>query len=181
MKIYLFLSIVLLAGCNSINQPNGAISSDSYQYSNTKFGYDITIPKTATGKNTPEDSYAGFGTYSRLKNDPRPEDLQIKILAGNELPKNSPCSPSLTGATETTPLLHANGKAEWGRANWKELQKQEGYIPPFNTENIKCGGGTNDYAFCSQKDGKTVVICIKQQRDNPELAKQIFDSFKWTK
>jgi hypothetical protein len=37
------------------------------------------------------------------------------------------------------------------------------------------------YAMCSEKDGKTVVICISQMKDDPEMAKQIFETFRWTK
>ncbi len=35
------------------------------------------------------------------------------------------------------------------------------------------------YAFCSQKDSKTVVICFSQMTDNPELAEEIFKTFRW--
>jgi hypothetical protein len=36
------------------------------------------------------------------------------------------------------------------------------------------------YAMCSEKDGKTVVICISQMKDDPEMAKDIFETFRWT-
>jgi hypothetical protein len=36
------------------------------------------------------------------------------------------------------------------------------------------------YALCSGKDGKTVVICISQVTDNPDLARRIFETFRWT-
>ncbi len=35
------------------------------------------------------------------------------------------------------------------------------------------------YAFCSQKNGKTVLICISQMTDNPGLAEEIFRTFRW--
>lgn len=37
------------------------------------------------------------------------------------------------------------------------------------------------YALCAHKDTKNVFICISQVKDNPDIAKQIFDSFAWTK
>ena len=43
--------------------------------------------------------------------------------------------------------------------------------------NLLAKGG---YAFCSEHAGKQVTICISQQTDNPKLANEIFDSFKWT-
>ncbi|MFA7682014.1 MAG: S-layer homology domain-containing protein [Candidatus Peribacteraceae bacterium] len=36
------------------------------------------------------------------------------------------------------------------------------------------------YAFCSQKDDKVVFICLEQQKNNLELAEQIFSTFRWT-
>jgi hypothetical protein len=35
------------------------------------------------------------------------------------------------------------------------------------------------YALCSEKDGKTVVICISQMQDDPKLAQEIFETFRW--
>jgi len=37
----------------------------------------------------------------------------------------------------------------------------------------------NSYAFCSERDSKQVVICISQVTDNPELAEEIFKTFRW--
>ncbi|MDD4319841.1 MAG: hypothetical protein PHW10_05990 [Candidatus Peribacteraceae bacterium] len=48
----------------------------------------------------------------------------------------------------------------------------EPYCRPFD-------GGAG-YALCSEKDGKTVLICVTQVIDNPDLAKQIFETFRWT-
>jgi len=36
------------------------------------------------------------------------------------------------------------------------------------------------YIFCSEKNGRKVAICIFQITDNPELAEQIFRTFRWT-
>lgn len=38
----------------------------------------------------------------------------------------------------------------------------------------------NTYAFCAEKDGKAVAICIQQMTDDEAMAKQIFESFRWT-
>lgn len=39
---------------------------------------------------------------------------------------------------------------------------------------------TSAYAFCAEKDGKAVAICIQQMTDDEALAKEIFESFRWT-
>ena len=36
------------------------------------------------------------------------------------------------------------------------------------------------YAFCAEKNGKAVAICIQQMTDDEAMAKQIFESFRWT-
>jgi hypothetical protein len=105
----------------------------------------------------------------------KPEDISIIADKPSDL-----CSIAITGASKMTELTGINGKAEWGKADLQELEKQEGYIAPFNTENVKCGGAPHVYALCSRKNDRTVVICINQQQDNPELAKQIFETFRWT-
>ncbi len=62
----------------------------------------------------------------------------------------------------------------------------EGWEPRSDESALLChGGGTppveSVYTFCSQENGKTVVLCINQMKDDPEMAKQIFESFRWTK
>jgi hypothetical protein len=41
-------------------------------------------------------------------------------------------------------------------------------------------GINSAYALCSEKNGKTIVICVSQVTDNPDFAKQIFETFRWT-
>jgi hypothetical protein len=99
---------------------------------------------------------------------------------------SSPCSPSLTGASQTEQLKTANGKAEWGRVNYRDGYGSEGWTYPYDPKNILCKiQGTPPpaqvYALCSEKDDKTVVICISQMKDNPQQAKEIFETFRWTK
>jgi hypothetical protein len=36
------------------------------------------------------------------------------------------------------------------------------------------------YAFCAEKDGRAVAICIQQMTDDEQQAKEIFESFRWT-
>ena len=79
------------------------------------------------------------------------------------------------------PLAIVGGeKTQWGRSDLNDLMEQEGYTPSYETGNVKCGGAPNVYAFCSERAGKTIVICINQTTDNPTLAEEIFKTFKWT-
>jgi len=38
---------------------------------------------------------------------------------------------------------------------------------------------TASYILCSEKDGKQAVICVTQVTDNPNLAEEIFSTFRW--
>ncbi len=93
-----------------------------------------------------------------------------------------PCSTSLTGASALTLLSLSKGRAEWGRVDHFENEK----MGEFETEEQKpiCRPPTNEgaagYALCSEHNGKTVVICINQMKDDPAMAKQIFETFRWT-
>ncbi|MFA6039392.1 MAG: hypothetical protein WCV62_05590 [Candidatus Peribacteraceae bacterium] len=46
-------------------------------------------------------------------------------------------------------------------------------MPINNSTNIA-------YAFCTEKEGKQAVICLTQVTDNPQLAEEIFKTFRWT-
>jgi hypothetical protein len=122
----------------------------------------------------------------------RPPDKPI-FMTGMSIerqPSGTPCSPSLTGTSQTEPLASANGKAEWGKVVL--LNAYDAYIDAICRPSTagctqreifegscKTTGGA--YALCSEKDGKTVVICISQMTDNPKQAKEIFETFRWTR
>jgi hypothetical protein len=55
---------------------------------------------------------------------------------------------------------------------------QEGWEYPYPPEGVLCKGAK--YALCADKGDKTVVICISQMKEDPEMAKEIFESFRWT-
>lgn len=89
------------------------------------------------------------------------------------------CSPSLTGASQMQALSNANGQVQWGKVDLSDLMGQEGYMPSYDTDNVKCGTTANAYALCAERDGRTVVICINQVADNPAFAEETFETFRW--
>lgn len=98
------------------------------------------------------------------------------------------CSPLITGVTNLSSLPNTNGG--WGRVDAFDARDikggwPEGYELPESIFTILCTNSglpitTKTYAFCSEKNSKTVVICINPIKDDPEMAKQIFESFRWT-
>ncbi len=182
--------VLFLAGCspNSIQQNNNASSSSGslmqspsewYRYDNDRYMYSVKVPSVVISHNTSMDDYAGFGTFSILDRKPGPQDFTIGIQG---LSRSSPCSPSLTGASHTTPLQNANGESEWGKVDVFELQRLEGWQPEYDLSTVLCTSSLPVvYALCSTNGENTVVMCISEQTDNPALAKQIFETFQWTK
>ncbi len=174
--------------------------------------------------------FVGIELDSNPKNLPNVESYYIDVKS---LSIPSPCSPSLTGASTTTPLPNANGTAEWGRVDFWDYTgslaaldnhdvdplhdpspplcttphpyvlsesykfvtcptaEEEATLSEDDLQWLPCEQRVRDYeiqhglntayALCSHKDGKTVVICISQMTQNEPLAKQIFDTFRWTK
>jgi len=69
-------------------------------------------------------------------------------------------------------------------------QEQEYYVECTGDEWENCPQKQRDYevvhgmysayAFCAERDGKAVAICVQQMTDDEALAKQIFESFRWT-
>lgn len=107
-----------------------------------------------------------------------PSDYYIKLQEFRA--SLSPCSPILTGALEVVELPMERGTATWGKVNYNVvyplMDHAEGQPEPLCPPETPF---TGSYAFCSEYEGKTVVVCIDQQTDNPAMAEEIFRTFRW--
>ncbi len=108
---------------------------------------------------------------------------------GHNLPLTASCSPSITGVEQMQELTGTNGKTQWAKeprpsphgdypgklchTSKSSLTKEE----YWNNEGEEKAG---TYVLCSEKGGKTVLICIDQVNDDPKLAEEIFKTFRWT-
>lgn len=107
-------------------------------------------------------------------------DMSIK---GNQ--QNQKCTSSITGTSSPMEILNKNEqKIMWGRMDAWDGYGQEGWEYPANWEKIICNKDGSPrpkevYVLCAEKDEKTVVICINQMTDNPQLAEDIFKTFRW--
>jgi hypothetical protein len=174
-SIIFAFAILLFSGCENshpaITQESALVEMSDWNW------FSVRAPTTFQEHILRGDGSVALTTYLTATSERNSQDYSVHLYSS----LSSPCSPSLTGASQMNPLLNANAKAEWGRVDLNELMQQEGYIPPYNTDNVKCGGAPNVYAFCSEHEGKTVVICVNEVTDNPALAEEIFKTFKWTK
>lgn len=69
---------------------------------------------------------------------------------------------------------------QWGKVDFFEIYGMDYELNKEPLCHPKSGKDGAAYALCSEKDGKTVLICVSQVTDNPELARQIFETFRWT-
>ncbi len=168
----------LLAGCSN-GQP--ADASRPIIFSDTTKNFSVEIPKNATNKYLRKDKSAAFATYLAPTTDYQLSDYLIEIYPPESISTLSACSPSKLGISQINALPSTSGKAEWGKVDyWDKLVKGE----PMDLDVICTNYGIPHipyiYGFCSEKDKRTVVICVNEMQDNPELAKQIFETFRWT-
>lgn len=136
-----------------------------------------------------------------------PENKPV-FLKEMHLMRDTKC-PNL-GITEPSKISIGNDSAIWGRADyWDKSNTYEIEVKPvcfplyprgLKREYVECErvdydanncwkkdrdyeiahGMYSAYAFCAEKDGKAVAICIQQMTDDEALAKSIFESFRWT-
>ena len=165
--------IITVSGCSSTNSSSNVKSdwkniSDWQWFSlKSRTGFKEHILR--------DDGSVALTTYDTSLEQRIDSDYSIHLYSS--LP--FPCSPELTGASKTTKLTTANGMAEWGRVNIFDSGGMD--FPPDFKDLCRPPVNGSAYVLCSEKEEKTVVICISQMKDDPVLAKQIFETFEWTK
>ena len=149
----------------------------------------LSVPKDLTIRPSASTSHQIADNDTNDNDLDEPQEYRIELW----LKAEKACSPSVTGASQTAPLPDANGKAEWGRVDFydsifeKEKEGGDYILTKEGGDNIICTVPDTTgipppsvYAFCSQHDNKTVIICINQMTDNEKQAKEIFETFRWT-
>lgn len=116
---------------------------------------------------------------------PKPSDFYVNIYA----PANLPCEPGYIGNSKVNKFEKDNEKSIWAKMEMlSTYDRPPSSLCAINAPDCTqrelfegtCKTKTATYAFCSVKEDKEVAICIQQMTDNQELAKQIFESFRWT-
>ena len=159
---------LIFTSCTKQSSTNSKSVVKLNQYKSDVYHYSIEAPLNfEIGKHAVQGIIKGPGFYS-------PDGTNVDIYEDS-----FPCSPELTGASETTKLTTANGMAEWGRVNIFDSGGMD--FPPDFKDLCRPPVYGSAYVFCSEKEEKTVVVCISQVKDDAELAKKIFETFKWTK
>jgi hypothetical protein len=184
-RIFLSALIIILTACTAPtveNNTGGSSSQSSNSISNNfnpnfidkDLGYSLVVPDqfAAHGAQT-RVSPAGKKTNHSFWNGHFEDGKDMYIDIFNNEPS---CNEEIIGISKTEDLFSEDTEATWGKVTFT------GYDYPPNF--IKCtsifGDNAAAYALCSQKNEKTVIICISQATDNPTLAKEIFETFRWT-
>ncbi len=170
----IFIALVLLGGC--INRPIELDSSD-IQRQNLSAWEDFSIQSNIafSKKFVRDDGSIAWINYDHTTARRQPQDVIME-----EYLLTTSCSPALTGTSETTNLFSAGGKTSWGRIDFFDHGMD--FAPAPEPICRPAGGHTGEgYVLCSEKNGKAAVICVSTQIENSTLAKQIFETFKWTK
>jgi hypothetical protein len=181
-------TMMLLAACSYTDAGTQDHKNDFFSYQ-SPVGFSIQVPNTfgASGY-APSGKYYYFG-YA--------EDNPIGIRTVEMYPDYLTCTPfalgvsdlqeqAVDGAKVWTGLVDAYDY--WGYATYElDHENPPPCQPPVrkyaNAENGELTeriDETSAYVLCSEKDDKRVVVCIQQMTDNPELAEEIFSTFRWT-
>jgi hypothetical protein len=173
IRKFFFLIAFLLAGCTNsqpVEQENRNLSTNSFPEEFT-----IKIPSNFQGPLVRQDGSSAYWNYDDRTAHRKPEDILIEFY---KMPIS--CLPSITGASNTLSLQNTGGRTVWGRVNAWDYMDLEGWESPYDLSNVVCQKDfLHTHSLCSEKNGKTVVICINQISDNPKQAEEIFSTFKW--
>lgn len=190
MQIFIALLAILLTGCSMGSQSAPSIAlKEGRLFQEDTVGYELSLPDVISESGSwTESGNSSSGPFFGSKLDTSIDPPFGRRAVGIKVHHlESSCSPSLTGASQTEPLTAANGKAGWGKVDLFDdlnFESGDGAYGPLRDvvcRNMPGSGLAAVYALCSEKDGKTVVICISQMTDNPEQAKEIFETFRWTR
>lgn len=179
-QIVALSSLCLLAGCNQSSRlavndsrENKDISG-SYLYEAENFL--ITIPSDYA-----DEHKTGNSIFFGYAEDSKTGDSMIAIES-----LSSVCSPQLDSISEPHQL---DNFTSWGKVDpvgpfvlpppicQPPILNEHENPDPLETGSREYGAA---YALCSEKNGKTVIVCVTQVKDNSEIAQKIFESFRWT-
>lgn len=124
-----------------------------------------------------EGMYYGYGEHSLLG------WVTVQLYDSKSL---LPCIPDYLGVRHPLSIQGTNGSTVWGRMDAWDGLGQEGFEFPKHWQQMICKKeGTplpkEVYVLCSEKNGRRVVMCVSEMKNNPALSKQIFETFRWTK
>ena len=170
MKQFILLAAFLLGACSIQRIKNGGMDD-----------FSLNIPSEFRYKYVRNDKSVAFSNFEAPKFKKNDTDTYIEVYPPIT---NKKCNALTIGITD---FQERNMESNlFGRTSAWDGRGEEGWEFPQNWESIVCKKEGSPmpkevYGFCAEKNGKTVVICLNLMKDNPQLAEEIFKSFRWVK
>jgi hypothetical protein len=174
--ILLFLALIL-AGCADYNPSQNSDDKLTWKEMSEWENFSIQSPVSFENRIVRHDGSVALITFNTVTAERKPTDLSVYIYPE----VNGACSVSITGSSKMSKFKDYSEKIQWGKVDVWEQRKIEGWEAPYPLSKVLCQESMpHTYILCSEKNSETVVICLNQITDNPDLAKQIFETFRWT-
>lgn len=176
---YLSILCAVLASCT-----NSPVQTNSQIYNSNEGTFVISLPNEMHRFKTDriEDSFDTNPT-----NNPNSKTDYRLYFASSP----TSCSSDFIGSSQVSDLHNS----KWGRVDYFDspdiingpLREELPCQPPEISWQLDANGNIigpaldrgEAYVFCSEKSGKRVLICLSQMTDEPQLAEQIFSTFRW--
>jgi hypothetical protein len=168
------IAVVVVAGCSSTQLVDTDIPKEWIELS-SEDKFTTSGPPELSKKISRDDGSIAFINFNNNTPFHKPGDFMVELYSDS---KNC----NYLGTSNTKLKKGQNITYAWGKIDAYENLgvgeaadvKQDPICMPDGEEGAA-------YIFCSQKDNKRVAICISQTKDDPELAEQIFSTFRWIK
>lgn len=170
---------LILGGCSPFDKDVTIGNNNYYSFANTASGYSLLLPYELHrfGSSfffstvTPPQGAEVFIHNDRLTE----KDFDLLIYGNSPAPN---CEH--TGITQPLQRVDAEGTTiMWGKID--EVAYDMSLKPECRIVGIKgpLAPYSSAYGLCSVRGNETVFLCLMQMTDNPQLAEEIFSTFRW--
>ncbi|MDD4628949.1 MAG: hypothetical protein PHE68_06230 [Candidatus Peribacteraceae bacterium] len=178
-KVVQLAAVLILTGCVALAPEEPIIPIGWTKVGTSELG--LAVPPLIQEKiHRPDDSWA-YITYDKSTTKRQSNDFSIEVFSPAAIDKCDDLGVS-------KPIINEkrnNDVLVWGEVDFRfskwpddpdmRIPEERNGVPCYPVK-----PATAAYVLCSEKNSKRVLICISQVTDNPELAEQIFNTFRWT-
>jgi hypothetical protein len=175
VSLSIFIGTIFLVGCmpNSSGSNTVADGIGLKEYCPKNEHYCLSVPSNfdkLIGENN-------LSVYTTPLDTPLEKTVVIQPFFSSKS-----CSQAITGASSLKPISAERPNLLFGRVDLFDTQyENESVDPQGNSFCHPTPNNRNTYALCTNNKERTLVVCLNQATDSPDLAKQIFETFQWIK
>jgi len=154
-----------------------AVPEGFIRYENLEYSYSIDVPAEIFTAPRPNSGPAiGFSNYSNLKY-PLPEEAYSVSIQALSPPTN--CNNLGIASPQILEDGSKVGKIDFFD-QFKGGENPDPDLIPLCRPTPSGGKHGSAYALCTQKNNKEALVCVSQVNDNPRVANQVLNTFRWT-